>query len=283
MKTAFLFGAPALVALVGLAGQANASILYGATSAGHGELYILNPATGGALTDVGPLNDGAATNYSVTGLAFDPTSGLLYGSTGGVSGTKLLTINPATATVTVVGSYGAASATMTDLAFDPSGNLYGVSSSGGANLYSINKATAAATEVGASGISFTEGGGLAISSGDVFYAAPIPGDYGTYNSTTGTYTQITAPATPAGGGSYAALAFDGNTLYGDNLITSPNGVTHLVTIDPTTGTVTDIGPSITHLDALAVSVPAPEPSAITLLICSGAIFVRRQKKDSIER
>jgi hypothetical protein len=276
----------ALGVLTLAAGQANASILYGATSSGHGELYILNPATGGALTDVGPLNDGAATNYSVTGLAFDPNTGLLYGSTGAVTGTKLLTINPATATVTVVGSYNAGTASMTDLAFDSSGNLFGISSSGGANLYSINKITGQATVVGPSGVGFTEGGGLAISSTGVYYGSPIPADYGTYDSITGAYTNIATPASPVGaGGSYAALAFDGSTLYGDNLKPGTGGgATHLVTIDPTTGTVTDIGPSITHLDALAVAVP--EPGAMTLLAGSAVISLlttTRRKRNEAKR
>src|SRR6185437_12712324 len=180
MKTAFAFCALSLLALA--SNHADASVLYGATSSGHGELYILNPATGASSSDIGPLNDVLGANYSVSGLAFDPNSGLLYGSTGGVSGTKLLTINPATAAVTVVGSFAAGSATMTDLAFDSSGNLYGISSSGGANLFSINKATGAATVVGPSGTDHTEGGGLAISSGGVFYGTPIVGEYGTYNS-----------------------------------------------------------------------------------------------------
>jgi hypothetical protein len=279
MRTPFVFCALGVLALA--AGQADAApTVFGATSSGHGELYILNPATGGSLQDIGPLNDAAAANYSVTGLAFDPISGLLYGSTGGKSGTQLLTINPATARVTVVGSFNAGTASMTDLAFDPSDNLYGISSSGGANLYSVNKVTGAATEIGASGLSFTEGGGLAISSGGVFYAAPIPGEYGTYDPTTGAYTHIATPATPAGGGTYGALAFAGNTLYGDNLAPGTAGgrVTHLVTIDPTTGTVTDIGPSITDLDAVAVAVP--EPGAVTILLGSGAIslFAARRKR-----
>ena len=239
--------------VLAIATHADASTLYGATSSGHGELYILNPATGSSLQDVGPLNDSASLNYSVTGLAFDPISGVLYGSTGGASGTKLLTINPATGLVSVVGSYNVSSATMTDIAFDQSGNLFGIGSSGGAKLYSINKVTGAATVIGTSGVSFTEGGGLAISSGGVFYGAPIPGEYGTYDSTTGAYTHIATPASPAGGsGSYGALAFDGSKLYGDNLLPgSGGGLSHLVTIDPTTGIVTDIGASITHLDAIA--------------------------------
>jgi hypothetical protein len=272
----FLFCALGMLAL---ASQADASTLYGATSSGHGELYILNPATGSPLQDIGALNDVSGLNYSVTGLAFDPGTGVLYGSTGGASGTKLLTINPATASVTVVGAFNAGSVTMTDLAFNQAGNLFGIASSGGARLFTINKGTGAATLVGPSGVSFTEGGGLAISSGGVFYGAPIPGEYGTYDPTTGTYTHITAPATPVGNGSsYGALAFDGSTLYGDNLAPgSGGGLTHLVKIDPTTGNVTDVGASVTHLDAIAFSVP--EPFSLSLAIIGAACIglLRRRK------
>jgi hypothetical protein len=255
--------------VLALAAQADASTLYGATSGGHGELYVLNPATGSSLQDVGPLNDVTGLNYSVTGLAFDPLTSVLYGSTGGASGTKLLTINPATGSVSVVGSFNVGSATMTDLAFDQIGNLFGISSSGGANLYTINKGTGQAALIGASGVSFTEGGGLAISSGGVFYGTPIPADYGTYNAITGAYTNTTNPAKPAGGGAYGALAFDGAILYGDNLLPgSGGGATHLVTIDPTTGNVTDIGASVTHLDAIAFQ-GVPEPSTMALLLGTG--------------
>lgn len=261
--------------------QAEAQSLYGATSSGHGELYILDPATGGVLQDIGALNDAGAINYSVSGLAFNPITGVLYGSTGGVSGHNLLTIDPASGLVSVVGSFNIGTATMTDLAFDSSGNLYGISSSGGANLYSINSGTGQATLIGSSGVSFTEGGGLAIGSDGTFYAAPIPGEYGTYNPTTGAYTHITTPATPVGAGSsYGALAFNGSTLYGDNLAPGTGGgATHLVTIDPTTGNVTDIGPSVTHLDAIAFSV-VPEPNAIALFSAAGltALIAARRMK-----
>jgi hypothetical protein len=133
--------------------------------------------------------------------------------------------------------------------------------------------------VGASGLSFTEGGGLAISSGGIFYGAPIPGEYGSYNSTTGAYTHIAAPATPVGTGtSYAALAFDGSTLYGDNLKAGTGGgATHLVTIDPTTGIVTDIGASVTHLDAIAVQ-NIPEPGTLALLAGAGLIGLSRKRR-----
>jgi hypothetical protein len=227
------------------------------------------------LQDLGPLNDAGAVNYSVTGLAFDPVTGVLYGSTGGVSGTRLLTINPASGLVTVVGSFSAGSATMTDLAFDAAGNLFGIGSSGGANLYSINLGTGHATQVGPSGVGFTEGGGLAISSDGTFFGTPVPGDYGIYDPTSGAYSQIIAPATPAGGGSYAALAFNGSVLYGDNLV-APGGATHLVTID-SSGAVTDIGASVPHLDAIAFA-PVPEPSTLALLLGAGTMALGALKR-----
>jgi hypothetical protein len=267
----------ALLCLLGIiagVSRADAQTLYGSTSGGHGELYIIDPSTGGVIQDVGPLNDSSAVNYSVSGLAFHPVTGVLYGATGGKSGTQLLTINPSTGLVTIVGSFNVGGITMTDLAFDSSANMYGISSSGGANLYTIDVATAAATEVAASGVSFTEGGGLAISSTGIFYGAPVPGKYGTYDPTSGAYTNIATPANPVGtGGSYAALAFNGSTLYGVNQLPgSGGGITHLVTIDPPTGTVTDIGASVTHMDAIAFQ-PAPAGPTLTIAQTTNGVIV----------
>src|SRR3954471_1844635 len=100
----FLFG------ILACAANANAGTLYAATSAGGpGELYVINQATGALVQDVGPLNDSLSTNYPITGLAFNPVNGLLYGSTGnaGAVDALLVTVNPATALVTVVGAFNA--------------------------------------------------------------------------------------------------------------------------------------------------------------------------------
>jgi hypothetical protein len=224
------------------------------------------------------LNDSLTNNYAVTGLAFDPITGVLYGSTGGVSGRSLLTIDPTTALVTVIGSFNAGSATMSDLAFDSAGNLYGVSSAGGANLYTINLATGQATQVGPSGVGGTSGGGLAISPGGVFYATPNSSQFGTYDPNTGIYSNIANPTRPGGSGtSYAALAFDGNTLYGMNLATP----THLVTIDPS-GNVTDLGISVPRIDGIAFA-PVPEAGTVSLLSMGALLFVgihRRKARQS---
>jgi Repeat of unknown function (DUF6923) len=258
------------LSVLGAAFPARASTLYGSTSAGGaGELWILNPANGAAVQDVGALNDSLANNYAVTGLAFDPVTGVLYGSTGGRTGTDLLTIDPTTALVTVIGSYNVGGATMTDLAFDSAGNLYGISSVGGANLYTINLATGQATEVGPSGVSFTAGGGLAISPGGVFYGTPTSPQFGTYDPNSGAFNLLAPPSSyPAGvGTSYAALAFDGNTLYGIDLGTPP----HLVTFD-TAGNITDIGATPLRIDGIAFA-PVPEAGTVSLLSMGALLFV----------
>ena len=264
----------------------SAATLYGSTSAGGaGELYILNPATGAMLQDIGPLNDLASLNYPVTGLAVNPVTGVLYGSTGNaVAGTeaRLITINPATAQVTVIGSFNAGPvntsgtpATMTDLAFDSAGNLYGIGSIGGPQLYSINPLTGQATAIGSTGLASTSGGGLAISGANVFYGTPTPSRFGTY-SPTGAYSNIAAPNLPIGG-AYAAIDFDQNgTLYGLDLGPGPDLASHLVIINPATAGVTDLGASVTRLDAI-VFVPEPGSASLLLVGVAGFLAARRRK------
>lgn len=279
------------LATLALAGQqVHAGNLFATTAAGGpGELYLINPANGALVQNVGLLNDAFSVNYPVTGLAFHPGTGLLYGSTGnspvGTAAT-LISINPATAQVTVIGAFNAGPvngsgtpATMADIAFDAAGNLFGVGSIGGPQLYSINLLTGQATVIGSTGLTSTTGGGLAISSGGVFYGTPTATRFGTYDSTTGAYANIANPVKPVGG-AYAALAFDENgVLFGLDLGSGTPPATHLVTINPATGAVTDLGTSLNSLDAIAFQ-PVPEPSTLALL-GAGALAlinnVRRRK------
>jgi hypothetical protein len=267
-----------LVCALGLlifSGQADAGVLYGATASGAaGSLYRIDPATGATLGLVGPLNDAAGTNYPITGMAFHPVTKVLYGSTGNNPDTTagmFVRINPITAEVTVIGPFNAGPvngsgtpATMADIGFDGAGNLYGVGSIGGPQLYSINVLTGQATQVGAgSGLTSTSGGGLAVSSDGTFYGTPTASRYGTYNSITGAYTNITNPTKPGGGGAYAALEFGaGGILYGLNSAPGSPPPTFLVSIDPPTGAVTNLGGSVQSLDAIAY---IPEPGTLALL------------------
>ena len=164
-------------------------------------------------------------------------------------------------------------ATMADIAFDSAGNLFGVGSIGGPQLYSINLATAQATVIGASGLTSTSGGGLSISPAGVFSGTPTSSRFGTYNSTTGVFTNIAAPTLPLGG-AYAALAYNGPTLYGLDLGPGPALNTHLVTIDPATAAVSDLGQSVSSLDAIAFT-PIPEPASLCMLLLPAAASLLR--------
>jgi hypothetical protein len=279
----------ALSAFVMFVPHADAATLYAATASGSpGDLYKLDLATGASLEHVGPLNDAAGTNYPITGMAVHPVTKVLYGSTGNSpdeTASLFVRINPKTAQVTVIGSFnpgnpGTRDATMTDLAFDNEGNLYGIGSVGGPQLYSIDIATGQATVIGNTGLTSTTGGGLAISPTGTFYGTPTASRYGTYDSGTGAYTNITNPTKPGGGGAYAALEFHPTTgvLYGLNSAPGSPPPTYLVTIDPPTGTVTNVGQSVDAIDAIAI---IPEPRTLALLLASvfpGLFSARRHVK-----
>jgi hypothetical protein len=278
----------ALLAFATLAADhARAAVLYAATAAGDtGQLYTLNPANGAMVQSIGPLNDAAGTNYPITGLAFHPTTGVLYGATGNnpaATAARLVTINPTTGLVSVIGSFNAGPtnssgtpSTMGDLAFDAAGNLYGVGTIGGPQLYSINVATAQATVIGSTGLTSTTGGGVEISASGVIYGTPTASRFGTYDGVTGAFTNIANPVKPSGGG-YGALAFDGSTLYGLNVGSGSPPPTNLVTIDPATGAVTNLGSSLASLDAIAFA-PIPEPAAWTLLVAPAALAALRRRR-----
>lgn len=241
------------VSSFGLSVRAEAA-LFGATASGFaGELYILDPATGAVVQDIGPLNDNLSTNYPITGLAFSPLTGMLYGSTANSAPVPghLVTVDPATALVTDIGSFNLTLGTLADLTFDNAGNLYGISSKSGPQLYSVDLSTGQATQIGSTGLVSTEGGGIAVSPNGVFFASPDHTRFGTYDPTTGAYTNITAPGLPTAPGAYAALSFKDGVLYG--LWSAPGNPppTLLVTLDTTSGGVTNLGSSVAALDAIA--------------------------------
>lgn len=139
-------------------------ILYAARGAAAttSDLYTVDPVTA-AASSVG------AIGFGVTGLAFDPITGILYGATNvnsGASPKSLITIDPVTGAGTLVGGFGGK--TIPDLAFTAAGVLYGWSS-GDNKICSIDTATGAVTLLGASGISGSFGNGLGIDGGDGFY------------------------------------------------------------------------------------------------------------------
>ncbi len=123
-------------------------ILYGIGGTDPDVLYTINSATGGATA-------GPAIDLSITGMGFDPTTGILYGTEfwDGGSGDNLLVIDTVTGAMTLVGSLGLGVG-IGDIAFDRDGNLHGVVGGGQtANSFvSVDKISGAATVVGPTGI-----------------------------------------------------------------------------------------------------------------------------------
>ena len=90
----------ALTLLLGIGAElASADQFYLATGANGiaGSLYLINPATGAVVRTIGPLIDTAGRAYGMTGMAFQPGTNVLYGSTANLSPTApghLVRINP---------------------------------------------------------------------------------------------------------------------------------------------------------------------------------------------
>jgi hypothetical protein len=259
--------------LVAWAAPAFADLLYAADGGGGNDstLFILSPITGAVVSTVGPIG------FSVTGLAYDPDTQILYGATGNISGRSLIRIDIRTGAGTLIGPFNT-NTPMADLTFDPSGTLYGWSGfQGTKGLYSIDVATGMATFVGPNTGrgTFLDGNGLASdAAGNLFggatndtadSAALFSVDKGTALST------FIANLTPLPGNpdaSVSALAFDSQgTLFAalQNFNTSPNEfVSFLVTIDTASGAVQNRGQSIDKLDAIVfISDFRPAPSMST--------------------
>jgi hypothetical protein len=118
------------------------------------------------------------------------------------------TVDVATGVATTIGSAGVV---LTDIAFDPSGNLWGVSFT---NLYRINKSTGAATNIGSLGLNGNNA--LVFSSTGILYSASSTDrNLYTINTSTGAATNLGAIKMSAN--SSGDLAFNGGNLYLSNM------------------------------------------------------------------
>jgi hypothetical protein len=144
-------------------------------------------------------------------------------------------VNTATGGVILVGNSGVVP---TDIAFSPTGNLFGVDFS---NLYSINTSTGAATLIGSLGGGISTANALVFSPSGTLFAADGSNLY-TVNPNTGLATLVGS----LGFGSGGDLAFVNGKLY---LATSSN---QLVTLNTSTGAGTLVGSfGVTNVFGLA--------------------------------
>jgi hypothetical protein len=252
-----------------------------------GVLYTVDPLTA-AFTMVAPITTGAGA-IGLTGLAFDPLNGVLYGITGLESANSprtLVTINPATGAATVIGTltdpfFGTVG--LTDISFRSDGTLFGSDN----RLFTINLATGGLTLIGSTGPNL--GGGLAFNSSGTLYAArAATGSLDTLNPATGARAvgpTMTGAPNAGSGAVMNALAFNSaNVLYGSNSdragVVGGSTAVNLVTINTGTGVVSDIGVLPGNVDALAFGPAVPEPSSIALLGVGAVIagFLRRRAR-----
>jgi fibronectin-binding autotransporter adhesin len=231
-------------------------------------LYTINPTTGAASL-VAPILINGST-IALTGIAYDQVNDTLYATTN-YSPAELLTIDPTTGNATVIGTIGGTFspffAAIVSLTVTSSGTLYAYSKGAQPEgVYTLDKTTAASTLLGASGTNLnfgSSGCGLAVNAAGVIYLAP--------GGATGTNADLfTVPTSgPNTGEAVAGPAFSGapltnsqmksmvfsssSTLYGINFQTlnDPNFPANLVTIDPSTGVITNVGTTLLGLLALA--------------------------------
>jgi hypothetical protein len=244
-------------ALLTFAASASArEVLLGADGARGipSNLYVLDPSNGSVIQNLGPIG------FAVTGLAEDPNTGTLYGSTGrrGMGGapnpSSLITIDKTTGAGTLVGDLRPDDEAAADITFTPDGALFGWLEDTSDDLVIIDKLTGAASIVGDSGLD-TYGSGLASdSAGTLFFAGEgEAGPLRTVNPATGATAQIsTLNGNATTAYSISALAFSGaGTLFGVRLNFDLDArPTELITINTATGAITSLGPSVDRLDAI---------------------------------
>ncbi|HKO37192.1 MAG TPA: Calx-beta domain-containing protein [Solirubrobacterales bacterium] len=243
---AFALPAPSLFMTTGGTGESSKTAL-------PSELWRVDPNSGQA-TSVGN------TGYAITGLAQDPTTGILYAISNNKSPLAprtLLAINPANGAAAAVGPLGEIVA---DITFDSQGRLFGWSEETD-DLASIDKVTGDATVVGDSALS-TYGSASAFDINDTYWLfgdgegdttpPPTTGEYWTLDTTTGKPTSR-GFLTPLdeNESSISAAAFDcaRTTVYGTfNNCGKPPA--YLLTIDTATGVLTNKGLTVTGADGL---------------------------------
>ena len=165
------------------------------------------------------------------------------------AGGNIGTVDVATRAATVIGNAGV---TLTDIAFSPAQQLYGISFG---NLYSINQTTGQGTLIGSLGQSNVQMNGLVFGTNGTLYASGIIGPAGNIGAETNGLFQVnttTGAATQIGNSSLSGLVSAGDLAFLDGNLyeTVNNGVTgsrsDLVRLDVTTGAATDIGTIINN-------------------------------------
>lgn len=254
----YILAAALLMSVFAARGQSHtlyaASVRSGGTNADvpiAGNLYTVNLANGSA-TLVGAIRLPGAKAVGVTGMAFHPQTGVLYGITSEQSPNSphaLVTIDASSGAATLVGDLALVGS---DLAFDPKGTLY-VWMQGTSQLGTIDVSSAKVTPVGRGGPPGPPAGIAIDPQGMVYVTAK--GASGTLDNVdlVSGALQVGPPLTGAPFSTQInSMSFSPSGLL---LAVNSNGGspanTRLVAINTATGAVAAIGPLPDDTDALA--------------------------------
>jgi hypothetical protein len=273
------------IVLAGAAGPASADVIYGVTGAGgaSSSLYTINAANGAASL-VDPVMLGA-NPISLSGIAY--VNGVIYGATNSNSSfnpNSLVTITT-TGSATLIGSFPTSpNVTVQSLAYDTStGMLLGYSKSPTPEgVVTINTATGATAPFGASGSGLTSssGVGLAVKADGTVYLAPS-GAAGTLYTITNSEPNMgqavvgpTLSGAPLSASQIKAMAFDSlSDLYAIDFQPGTPFAANLVTINPSTGVISNVGTTQNGLVGLAfAAVPEPGSFILTGLAAFGLVL-----------
>jgi hypothetical protein len=252
-------------------------------------LYRVDPATGASAL-VAPVRIGGTQPIAIISLAIHPATGAMYGVTAGLSRNiprSLVAIDPATGDVKLIGALGDVAS---DVGFSRDGTLYAWLPE--RNLLArVDLGNGHATPVGDSGITGVMGGGMALDEQDTALVAATgaTGTLDTVDIRTGRGT----PGPALDGAPYISaitnLTFSPEgTLYGVNSNMGAPATTALVTIDPKTGKVQEVGrlPNDAHALIFVPGATAPwSPGAIqaalavaVILVVAGILFAARKMR-----